>query len=68
MVPGKLLLKAGYIPPNKPSTGIVSLAVAAADSLLSFASCLDGRRLKVLFVVVKCVKLIIFIILLLFYY
>jgi hypothetical protein len=39
--------------------------VAAADSLLSFASCLDGRRLKVLFVVVKCLKLIIFIILLL---
>jgi hypothetical protein len=41
------------------------LAAAAADFLLSFAYCLDGRRLKVLFVVIKCVKLIIFIIILL---
>ena len=37
----------------------MSLAAADTDLLLSFASCLDGRKLKVMFVVVKCVKLII---------
>ena len=38
MLPGMSPPKAGYISPDRTSTGIVSLAVAAY-SMLSFASC-----------------------------